>query len=598
MSIEQFNIQKAQRKYLITAFASIALFVVSFISLELLDIPGVETPVLAAIGLLAVMVILFGMINLLRDVREFAEYKTRVDHRYRQIFEQNTSVKLLINPENGIIVDANSAASSFYGYSRETLLSMKITDINVLDEAQIMTEMQRTKKGDSTYYQFRHRLANGIIRDVEVYTGPIDNADGTLLYSIIHDITDRVENDRKLHERNQELAAALEQLTEAQQRMIQQERLAAVGQLTAGIAHDFNNILTGITGYAEILKLSPGLSGNQQKKLTQIVSATQRAAKLVSQMLDFSRKSIRQVAPLNIVTFIEDTVQFLRHTIPERIEIRVQPMDANLTIDADSTQLQQVITNMVINAKDAMPGGGTIIIAANQVTLTESLRCRITQQQFNGDWLELRIHDNGHGIPHNLQDRIFEPFFTTKSVGAGTGLGLSQVYGIIQQHKGHLTLTSTPESGTDFRIYLPIGQDTEDTITGPDEQVELADPDRVILLVEDEPTVLEATSEMLAELGYSVLTATNGRDAIDIYRENAGMIDLVISDLILPLLDGEEMFRAMKQESGDLRLIFMSGYPLGSREEDLKAEGVLDWIQKPVDFITLSRTVKNALNRV
>ncbi len=413
-------------------------------------------------------------------------------------------------------------------------------------------------------------------------------------FGIQRDVTQRKQADAILHESYHQLETTLAELRATQEQLLQQERLAAVGQIAAGIAHDFNNILTSILGYTELLQLSPETPESIQPDLKAISVSSQRAAHLVRQLLDFSRKTIRHLRQLRLDAFAKETVTFLAHVIPEHIQITLNIPPDNYLIEADPTQMQQVITNLAVNARDAMPNGGELRIGLARVVCKGDIHCAMCNLPLTGSWVQLQISDTGSGIVDTIIPRIFEPFFTTKEVGKGVGLGLSQVYGIIQQQRGHITVESRMGQGTTFTIYLPPSEAKE--------MLAVADVPRVkkghgetILLVEDESTVLAVTTAMLKQLGYQVHIATNGLDAVSQFEGNQAQVDLVISDMMMPDMDGAALFYRLKATTPDVQMVIMSGYPLGERGATLLEQGVVAWVEKPVSLSQLSHVVGKGL---
>lgn len=380
------------------------------------------------------------------------------------------------------------------------------------------------------------------------------------------------------------------------EQVVLQERLAAVGQLSAGIAHDFNNTLTSILGFAELLYNSPEIPESARKDLAIIISSGQRAAHLIRQMLDFSRKSIRSPKLLDLVPFIKEVVKFLQSAIPESIAVRLEIAPGDYLVQADPTQIQQTVTNLALNARDAMPSGGELLLVLSQVELAGEVQCVTCDQPFTGVWASLAVTDTGSGISPTILPKIFEPFFTTKEVGEGSGLGLSQVHGIVKQHDGHLAVQSQPGQGTTFTVYLPLllsGQE-------PGEKGEVATVSfgrgETILLVEDEPTVLTVLHNMLRKLGYQVLAASDGYAALKLFAQHHENINLVLLDMVMPHMDGSAVFAALKVQQPGVKVVLMSGYPLQEKGAQLVEEGALDWLQKPPSMQDLSQILEKALN--
>jgi signal transduction histidine kinase len=360
----------------------------------------------------------------------------------------------------------------------------------------------------------------------------------------------------------------------------QQERMAAVGQLAAGIAHDFNNILTSIIGFAELLYLDPNLSMNTKGDVERIIKQGQRAAHLVRQILDFGRRTISDKRPQNLLLVIKEFIKLWERTIPEDILIDLEAELDEYQIKADIIQLQQALTNLAVNARDAMPAGGRLRFQLTDFMLwpDDEPPCRGMPA---GAWVKLAIADTGTGIRPEHLDKIFEPFFTTKEVGEGTGLGLAQVYGIVQQHDGFIDVRSQVGRGTTFMLYFPATASI--TQAPPEMAARLEMPQgnqELILLVEDNVDVLNITTAMLKYLGYRVLTATNGLEALAIYDQYGQDIALVLSDMTMPKMGGAELVQALHQRDPQVKVIILTGYPLGLEEGQLPA-GCVNWVQKP-----------------
>jgi PAS domain S-box-containing protein len=374
----------------------------------------------------------------------------------------------------------------------------------------------------------------------------------------------------------------------------QHERLAAVGQLAAGIAHDFNNILTGILGFAELLELNPNLPAMLRPMVASIHDSGRRAAHLVRQILDFSRKSMRQPTQLNLAHLIRDSVMSVDRIIPENIRIDTKLLTKTCLVEADSTQIEQLFSNLVVNARDAMPNGGELGVTVAEVNLPVSKECAVCNQPIVGRWICLNVTDTGTGMSPETIDHIFEPFFTTKEVGQGSGLGLAQVYGIVEQHRGHISVESQVGQGTTFTIYLPPS-DPKPATPAAETVSFVSGHGETILLVEGDPGVLEVNQSMLTHLGYRVLVATNGQAAIDTYRKNQDTILMVLSGVNMPDMDGAVLFDTLKALNPSVKMVLMSGYPLDDKGRAMMTQGLMDWFQRPITFYQLSKIIDKAL---
>lgn len=378
-----------------------------------------------------------------------------------------------------------------------------------------------------------------------------------------------------------------------QRRIQQQERMAAVGQLAAGIAHDFNNILTSVIGYAELLLLDPSLSPSAKDDVARITKQGQRAAHLVRQILDFSRQTISAKHSLNLLPVVQETIKLLERTIREDIHISLEAEPGDYAILGDLTQIQQALTNLAVNARDAMPVGGNLKFQLSRLVLHSGEESP-DSELYPGDWIVLAISDTGIGIAPELHQQIFEPFFTTKEVGEGTGLGLAQVYGIMTQHDGYIGVKSQARVGTTFNLYFPAllaaePSSQETTLELPRGNNEL------ILLVEDDLGVLTITTTMLEHLGYRVLTATNGHEALEMYDKHQSDITLVLTDMTMPQMGGAELTAALRKRNPAVKVVILTGYPQEEIGKPELTQGVVDWLHKPLSVENLAHTISRSL---
>ena len=374
-----------------------------------------------------------------------------------------------------------------------------------------------------------------------------------------------------------------------------QDRLAAVGQLAAGIAHDFNNILTGMIGNAQLVLMGTNLDQQEVTDVQTIVQQGQRAAKLIQQILDFSRKSVIQKRSLDLLSFLEKVITLLQRLIPETVTILFASPSSSCVVHADPTPIQQMVMNLVVNASDAMPDGGILRIQLEQCAFLPGEPLPFPGEMPFGNWVVLTVSDTGTGIPEDVLSHIYEPFFTTKEVGKGTGLGLSQVYGIVQQHDGFIDVKSHVGKGTTFRVYLPVEEGSVRFTHSALQETHHFAQNETILLVEDDPVVLDTIRRMLLRLGYQVFTACNGRDALGVYKQHHASIDLVLSDMVMPEMNGQALYRSLHQLDASIKMVLISGYPLTEAYEVLLSEAGLQWIPKPPTLSQLSRVLRDAL---
>jgi nitrogen-specific signal transduction histidine kinase/ActR/RegA family two-component response regulator len=384
-----------------------------------------------------------------------------------------------------------------------------------------------------------------------------------------------------------------EQATEEQLR--QSQKMDAIGQLAGGVAHDFNNLLTVITGYTDLGMRRMEPADPMRKNLEQIKKAGDRAASLTRQLLAFSRKQMFQEKVVDLNSIVADMDKMLRRLIGEDIDL-VSLLEPSLCrIKADPGQIEQVLLNLAVNARDAMPRGGKLTIETGHANLDEAyVKSHPTAK--TGQYVMLAVSDTGTGMDAETQTHIFEPFFTTKEVGKGTGLGLATVYGIVKQSSGDIWVYSEPGKGTSFKIYLPIAIDS----TGPETEAKPTDIPQgqgTILLVEDEELVRNLAGEILGMNGYRVLTAANGIEALRICTEHIGQIDLMVTDVVMPQMGGRELAERIGTVRPETKVLYMSGYT----DDAIVRHGILDdsvlFIQKPFSFERLTRKVREALDQ-
>ncbi|ADH85352.1 LytS/YhcK type 5TM receptor domain-containing protein [Desulfurivibrio alkaliphilus] len=361
------------------------------------------------------------------------------ERNYRQLFDDHAAVKLLVDPDDGRIIDANQAAALFYGWSQPELKRMRISQINILTPEQIRGEMEKARRQKRYHFEFKHRLADGSLRDVAVFSSPTLVDDRALLHSIIFDLTEQ-----KKAQEEQEL------LTD---QLFQARKMEAVGRLAGGIAHEFNNLMTAIIANAHLAKSK---QGPDAEELEEIEVAGKRAAELTRQLLAFARKQSIMPEELDLNEAVDGFLPLLRRLIDQQqVNLRWQPGGDLPKLRLDPDQLDQLLVNLVRNAKEALADDGVIIISTAAAELDQAY-CEDNPGARPGRYAALTVSDNGCGMEKEILGKIFEPFFTTKDFGQGTGLGLSTAYGIVKQNKGYIEVNSTPGQGTRVTVYLPV----------------------------------------------------------------------------------------------------------------------------------------------
>jgi len=384
-----------------------------------------------------------------------------------------------------------------------------------------------------------------------------------------------------------------------------QEQLAAVGQLASGIAHDFRNSLTTIILYAGLPLRRPDLPAELRENLKTVIGEAEKATDLVQQILDFSSSSMIETGQLDMEQFLADVLDILGRTLPESVAVTLETGSGPCVVEADAGRLQQAVTNLALNARDAMPNGGQLRFRLSRVAVSADARLPIPDLA-PGEWICLEVSDTGTGMTEEVQQHLFEPFFTTKPVGEGTGLGLAQVYGIVRQHGGAVDVETEIGKGTTFRLYLPAcGQSADESV----DEEQTVSPTAVprgrgerILLVEDEENVRDAARSILETLGYQVLTAGNGYEALALcqsprWSRSGSPIDLIVTDMVMPEIGGRELMKKLHKRNHGLKAVAVTGYAIyDGAAKTLEELGFVEIVQKPFEADDLARSVRRALD--
>jgi two-component system cell cycle sensor histidine kinase/response regulator CckA len=485
---------------------------------------------------------------------------------------------------DGLLIYVNEQLCRALGYSREELLGAGIHLINPDFPPEVWpAHWENLRRRKSYTFESRHRARDGRIIPVEITVNYIEFDGKEYNCASARDITERL----RVQEESRQLQAQL----------LQSQKMEALGILAGGIAHDFNNLLTGILGYADLLGHGGASADDVAGAAAVIRNAAERASQLTSQLLGFARKGKNLAVPVDMNAAIGDVLALLDRTIDKRVRIAHSFRAAPASVVGDPTQLQQVVMNLVMNGAEAMPGGGDLEVSTENVTLDEAF-CRAHPGSAPGRYVLVTVHDTGVGIPPENLERIFDPFFTTKERGKGTGLGLSMVFGIVKNHGGYVDLRSRVGEGTTFKAYLPA---YEGDPAPADGRAAAASPIGAgrgkVLLIDDQEAVRDVGAAMLRALGYGVVTASDGREGVDIYRETWKETDLVIVDMIMPNLGGRDCFRIIRTINPGVRAILSTGYSMEGTVQEIMKEGMLGFIQKPYRLDQLAEVVGRAIGR-
>lgn len=519
-----------------------------------------------------------GTQSILRDVteRKQAEKILRQnEQRYRALFDFSPS-GILLEAADGTILDVNPALCRSLKYRAEELIGQKVH------------KLVHRENIDMVDQNIARLLTGQVLR----HTVKSIRRDGTICFMEL--------NERKITLPNGEegilsIAQDISEHKILEEQFRQAQKMEAVGRLAGGIAHDFNNLLTVIRGYSELILNRLDVSDPIYRNIKQIDKAGERAESLTRQLLAFSRKQILQPRVLNLNELIRDMEKMLLRLIGEDVRITMN-LDSQLGhIKADRGQIEQVIMNLIVNARDAMSGGGTLTLETANVYFTEA-SARLPEYLAPGYYALLSISDTGIGMSKETQLRIFEPFFTTKPKGEGTGLGLSTVYGIVKQSGGSIWVQSEVGKGSTFKIYLPIIEEEIDEESVKMYLDENLRGDETILIVEDEDDVRNLTSEILSFYGYSVLKAKAGNNALKITENYPRKINLILTDVVMPQMSGYELVEKLKPKNPNMKVVYMSGYNESAIVKNGELREEIEFIQKPFLPIDLVRKIREVLN--
>lgn len=504
----------------------------------------------------------------------------RSEERFRKVIETSGEGIAMRDPA-GVLTFVNSRFAEILGYAPEELIGQRIEKVVAPDFRGLLQESfeRRRRTGRSESFDLRLMRKDGEIVDAILAASPMYDEQGTFIgaLGLITDITERKRLEEQLR---------------------QSQKMEAVGRLAGGVAHDFNNLLTAIRGHVDLLLHDGSLGSSHHSDIDEIGKAADRAAALTQQLLAFSRRQMLQPVVLEIDDVLRDVESLLRRVIPANIAFDTALNAPQARIRADRAQIEQVLMNLVVNARDAMEDTGTIRIQTERTVVGEEF-VRANPGATTGDFVKLVVCDTGVGMdPHTLT-HVFEPFFTTKDVGKGTGLGLATVYGIVTQSGGYIRVSSEMGTGSTFEIYFPEVQEPVSQKRGAETAAPTSElsVSATVLVAEDEDAVRALTCRILRKRGYQVLEARDGREAIDVATNHAGDIQLLVTDVIMPRLGGRELSENLTRMIPHMRVLFMSGYT----DDQLLQRGVLqsgsgNFLEKPFTPEALARKVREVLD--
>jgi PAS domain S-box-containing protein len=508
-----------------------------------------------------------------RTAEQLGEYRSRL----ASIIDSSEDA-ILSKDLNGIITSWNRGAERIYGYTAEEIVGKNISLLTPADRPDEISEiLKKIARGESTeHYESVRVTKEGRLLNVSISVSPLHDAAGKIVgaSAIARDITSQKRAEGQLR---------------------QAQKMEAIGRLAGGVAHDFNNVLAIINACREFLRDRIDSTADASLYVDNIKKATERGALLTKQLLAFSRTSAVQPRILDLNERLKDITKLLRPLMGDDVEILVASKSPTAIVEADPGQLDQIVVNLAVNARDAMPRGGKFILETGAVRFDEAFADQ-RQTMPAGKYVQLTASDTGIGMDEATISRIFEPFFTTKEVGKGTGLGLATVYGIVKQSGGHILVYSEPGQGTTFKIYLPNAD--HKVGTGSKAEAETVSPKRegtTILLVEDDEIMRGLTRQLLQEHGYTVFEANDGKTALEWVQSHRGSIDLLLTDVVMRRMSGPELVDRLNATHPTLKVVYMSGYT-GElmAERDVLKRGIT-LLEKPFTRTTLLNTIHTTL---
>jgi PAS domain S-box-containing protein len=523
------------------------------------------------------------LITVVTDITERKKMEEAIkfsEQRYRLLFE--TAVDPIMFVENNFFIDCNRRAEELFRCTRDEIIgkspgwfSPEFQPDGTPSVDKALIKMKAAHDGTPQFFEWTHTTLDGEPIETEVTLTSFVMQERKFIIAIVRDVSER---------------------KRIELRLSHLQKMDAIGQLAGGVAHDFNNQLSGILGYAEILSKKLGES-DLKKYSDGIISVALRSADLTKKLLAFARKGQFQRVQVNLHPLIDETIEMLMHSIDRRITIEKKFNSSAPLVAGDPAQLQNALLNLGLNARDAMVNGGNLTYETEDVYIEAGTQKVQLMDLCEGKYVVINVSDTGIGMNDSVKAHLFEPFFTTKDSGKGTGMGLASVYGTVKNHSGSISVYSEEGYGTTFKIYLPVSGDnnTDSKLQQDDDKPDI--PAQRILVVDDEDVIRNVLSEMLIDMGHSVIEAVNGAAGLSVYKEKWSEIDIVIIDMIMPEMSGRDAFLEMKKINPDIRAILSSGFSLDGASQSMMAEGVRGFVHKPYRQNELLRTISEILKQ-
>ncbi len=498
------------------------------------------------------------------------------EEKYRTLFDASKDA-IYINTREGSFLDVNQSFLDLFGYTREEMADIKAENIYVNPDDRINFQKEIEEKGFVKDFELKLRKKDGKEMDCLLTSALRRADDGSIsgYRGILRDVTEKNKIEAQLR---------------------QAQRMESIGTLAGGIAHDFNNLIQAIYGYTQIMMMEKEPGDPDYSRLEAIERVARRAGDLTKQILLFSRKGEINLRPVELNLEVKETCELLERSIPKMISIELHLGEKLKIINADPAQIEQIMMNLGVNARDAMPDSGKLVFETENVILDEEY-CKMHLGTTPGEYVVLSVSDTGHGMDRETVEHIFEPFFTTKETGRGTGLGLATVYGIVKSHGGHISCYSEPGQGTTFKIYFPVIEQEREVAREREAEIPVKGGNETILLVDDEEDIRDLGESVLTRFGYTVIMVSDGESALEIYRQEKEKIALVLLDLIMPGMGGSRCLEEILKIDPDARVIIASGYSADGKAKEALESGAVEFIGKPFQLRDMLRKVREVLDK-